>query len=80
MPAPKKAGSGVKEKGGSAKEKAGSLVDCVVVIDGLSAKPELNGTTGTAVSFDEGKGRYNVKLDKGGSTLALKPQNLTAKK
>ena len=32
-----------------------------VVINGLVAKPELNGRTGTAVSFD--KGRYSVELD-----------------
>ena len=28
-----------------------------VVINGLVAKPELNGRKGTAVSFDEDKGR-----------------------
>jgi ankyrin repeat protein len=29
-----------------------------VIINGLVAKPELNGRTGTAVRFDEDKGRY----------------------
>ena len=40
---------------------AAPLVGQRVVIDGLSSKPELNGTKGTAASFDEAKGRYNVK-------------------
>ena len=46
---------------------------------GLALGDAVGGTTGTAVSYDDAKGRYNVKLDKTGSTLALKPQNLTAK-
>jgi hypothetical protein len=40
-----------------------SLVGRGVVINGLVAKPELNGHTGTAVSFDYDKGRYSVELD-----------------
>ena len=47
-------------------------------IDGLASKPELNGTEGLAVSFDDGKGRYNCKLDATGGMMALKPANLTA--
>eukprot|EP00966_Prymnesium_polylepis_P214095 4958718-Prymnesium_polylepis.2 len=48
-----------------------------VTIEGIQAKPELNGLTGTAVSFDDAKGRYNVKLDQG-ETVAIKPANLRA--
>jgi hypothetical protein len=47
-----------------------------VVINGLVAKPELNGRTGTAVSFDDGKGRYSVELDGTSSFLMMKPCNL----
>ena len=75
VPSPRKAGSGGVKAGQE-------LVGRAVVIDGLAAKPQLNGTTGTATSFDDAKGRYNVKLDtpcEGMSTLALKPSNLTAK-
>jgi hypothetical protein len=47
-----------------------------VVINGLVAKPELNGRTGTAVSFDDAKGRYSVELDNTSSSLMIKPCNL----
>jgi len=47
-----------------------------VVINGLVAKPELNGRTGTAVSFDDDKGRYSVELDDTSSSLMIKPCNL----
>lgn len=47
-----------------------------VRIDGLQAKPELNGTRGRATDFDEPKGRYAVKLAAGGFLL-LKPASLT---
>ena len=53
-----------------------SLVGQRVVIDGLVAKPEHNGTQGAALSFDPTSGRYNVQLDSTGTILALKPQNL----
>jgi ubiquitin C len=46
-----------------------------VVINGLVAKPELNGRTGTAVSFDDAKGRYSVELDET-SSFMIKPCNL----
>ena len=36
-----------------------------VIVDGLSSKPELNGSRGIAVGFDEDKGRYTVRLDAG---------------
>jgi hypothetical protein len=47
-----------------------------VVISGLVAKPELNGRTGMAVSFDDDKGRYAVELDDTSSSLLIKPCNL----
>jgi hypothetical protein len=47
-----------------------------VVIHGLVAKPELNGRTGTALSFDDDKGRYSVALDDASSSLMIKPCNL----
>ena len=33
-----------------------------MVVEGLASKPELNGSKGTATSFDDAKGRYNVKM------------------
>jgi hypothetical protein len=47
-----------------------------VVINGLVAKPELNGRTGTAVSFDDDKGRYSVELDDTSSSFMIKPCHL----
>jgi ankyrin repeat protein len=47
-----------------------------VLIVGLVAKPELNGRTGTALSFDDDKGRYSVKLDESSSSMLIKPCNL----
>ena len=48
-----------------------------MVINGLVAKPELNGRTGTAVSFDDDKGRYSIELDDTSSSLLIKPCNLS---
>jgi hypothetical protein len=50
------------------------LLGSRVVINGLVAKPELNGCTGTAVSFDDEKGRYSVELDD--TSFMIKPCNL----
>ena len=50
-----------------------SLVGERVVIRGLQAKPELNGNYGHAVSFDEKRGRYGVRVE-GIGLLALKPE------
>ena len=51
------------------------LVGKRVVVNGMISKPELNGRGGTAISFDDGKGRYSVRLDSG-ETLAIKSNNL----
>ena len=45
------------------KDQETPLVGKRVVINGLVAKPELNGRTGTVVSFDDDKARYSVELD-----------------
>lgn len=45
-----------------------------VVISGLLARPDLNGKVGDAISFDEAKGRYTVRI--GDEHIALKPTNL----
>ena len=55
-----------------------SLVGRRVVIEGIASKPELNGTKGVAVSFDDAKGRYNVRLESSGEFMALKPVNILA--
>jgi len=51
------------------------LLSRCVVINGLVSKPELNGRTGKALSFDYDKGRYSVQLD-GTSSFMIKPCNL----
>ena len=49
-----------------------------VCITNLEARPELNGQHGLAVAFDDSKGRYNVKLERDGSFVSLKPTSLMA--
>ncbi len=49
-----------------------------VVINGLVAKPEHNERTGTAVSFDDNKGRYSIELDDTSASLLIKPCNLSS--
>ena len=48
-----------------------------VVISGLNSRPELNGTTGSIIGFNEEKGRYEVGLPSG-EKIRLKPSNLEA--
>jgi hypothetical protein len=57
---------------------AAPLVGRRVKISGLTGRPELNGTEGLAVSFDDAKGRYNVKLDADAKIMSLKPASLDA--
>ena len=47
-----------------------------VTVRGLTSKPHLNGSKGRVLEFDVSKGRFNVLLADGASTLALKPANL----
>ena len=46
-----------------------------VVITGLRARPELNGTSGSILGFDEEKARYMVRLPSG-EKVRLKPSNV----
>eukprot|EP00965_Chrysotila_dentata_P187200 6171983-Pleurochrysis_carterae.AAC.1 len=50
------------------------FIDKDVVVDGLLARPELNGTVGKALDFDDSKGRYVVLV--GGNRMALLAKNL----
>jgi len=53
-------------------------IGATVLLHGLVARPELNGARGTVVNaLDPRSGRVGVRLDEGGSTIALKPSNLT---
>ena len=45
-----------------------------VEVTGLASRPDLNGRVGTAQSFNEATGRYNVVVS--GELLALKPINV----
>jgi serine/threonine protein kinase len=63
-----------REREETAPRKETPLLGRRVVINGLVAKPELNGRAGTAVSFDDDKGRYLVELDD--TSLMIKPCNL----
>jgi len=47
-----------------------------VELHSLSAKPELNGKRGVLVKFDEGKGRWQVRMDDDSSMNLLKQDNL----
>mmetsp|Transcript_46017 Transcript_46017/g.103343 ORF Transcript_46017/g.103343 Transcript_46017/m.103343 type:complete len:632 (+) Transcript_46017:165-2060(+) len=48
-----------------------------VVIHGLEKAAEHNSKPGKIIGWDDGKGRYEVEVDSGETTLSLKPQNLT---
>lgn len=48
-----------------------------VNIRDLKSAAEHNGKTGKVKGWDDSKGRYEVELESDGSTLSLKPQNLT---
>ena len=53
-------------------------VGATVLLHGLVARPELNEQRGTVVkAADPKSGRVGVRLDDGGSAIALKPGNLT---
>ena len=52
-------------------------LDTPVALDGLVARPELNGQAGTCGDFNEAKGRYPVKLE-GGESVLIKMMNLVA--
>ena len=47
------------------------VVGDVVVVHGLQRRAELNGQTGTLLSFDAGKGRWAIHL--AAETISIKP-------
>ncbi len=47
------------------------VVGDVVVVHGLQGRAELNGQTGTLLSFDAGKGRWAIQL--AAETVSIKP-------
>jgi hypothetical protein len=53
------------------------LLGVSVVINGLVGKPELNGRKGTAVSFDDDKGRYSVEIYGSSTSFMINPCNLS---
>ena len=52
-----------------------SLIGKRVLINGLKARPELNGQSGLVKFFAEDRGRYAVVVN--GEQIALKPENVT---
>ena len=71
-----------KTKGADASKQAAAaaeikelMPDMKVRIVGLKAKQELNGLTGTLISFDEHKGRWATMMQDG-KKLEVKPDNL----
>merc|ERR1719464_2611106 len=48
-----------------------------VVIRGLTKSQEYNGKTGRINGWDAAKGRYEVEIDDGDTTLSLRPASLT---
>ena len=53
-------------------------IGTTVELCGLKAKPELNGTLATILGFDTSSGRYMVSLWSEGTSIKLKPENVTA--
>eukprot|EP00434_Breviolum_minutum_P020440 symbB.v1.2.018024.t1/scaffold1374.1/size123604/6 len=47
------------------------------MVHGLEKAAEHNQKSGKIVSWDDSKGRYEVEVDSGETTLSLKPQNVT---
>jgi len=53
-----------------------SLIGHRVQLQGLSARPELNGLVGVCEQIDKAKGRYGIRVPGHEDLLALKPANL----
>lgn len=49
-----------------------------VVVDGLKARPDLNGQRATVVSYAADRERYQIRIDAGGEELYLRPANVVA--
>ena len=71
-------GSNDDANGSSASEADAPLVGKRVLISGLLARPDLNGSVGEAVSFSAGNGRYTVNVN--GEQIALRSANLAEKR
>eukprot|EP00928_Gymnodinium_smaydae_P033008 TRINITY_DN23762_c0_g1_i1.p1 TRINITY_DN23762_c0_g1~~TRINITY_DN23762_c0_g1_i1.p1 ORF type:complete len:712 (-),score=148.44 TRINITY_DN23762_c0_g1_i1:180-2315(-) len=65
------------EVGSASAAKVTLAAQAKVRIVGLKAKPELNGTSGVLIQFDEAKGRWQTRLETG-KVLEVKPDNLEA--
>jgi hypothetical protein len=50
------------------------VVGDVVVLHGLQRRTELNGQTGTLLSFDAGQGRWAIQLAV--ETISIKPSTI----
>ncbi|GBG27527.1 DnaJ family protein [Hondaea fermentalgiana] len=48
----------------------------IVMLKGLTSKPQYNGTEGRIARFDPSKSRYIVQLDEGDGELSLRRENL----
>lgn len=48
-----------------------------VIIQNLQSRSDLNGMSGQVVGFVEDKCRYKVRIDADGSSIAVKPENIT---
>lgn len=63
--------------GSDVEKKAGGLSPGVKVrLVGLTGRPELNGTRGSLVAFDDSKGRWQVRLENEKTPKLFKPDNL----
>ena len=51
------------------------VVGDVVLVHGLQGRAELNGQTGTLLSFDAGQGRWAIQL--AAETVSIKPGTIT---
>jgi hypothetical protein len=51
-----------------------------VEVNGLTARPDLNGKSATVVKYVADRGRYHVKVDKGAEETYLRPANVSTKK
>jgi len=72
-------GATASESGATASEGAAAKVHAAgtrVVLHGLVSKPELNGSSGAVVAWEESKQRYTVLLDGAEAPMSVKPECL----
>ena len=78
--AKKEAAQAPKPATGQSEDGGAALVGHRVVLDGIQARPELNGRKGVVLQYMSAKGRCAVRLDgeaEGSAPLSLKPVCLT---